>query len=322
MSCRGLTVPVGACFPRRMARRPKVGLIVPVHHVAFAETLRAARAAERAGLDAIWVPDHLINASAPRAGVLECWTVLAALAAVTQRVSIGPLVLTTAFRWPPLLAKQAATLDAIAPGRVVLGLGAGGFTYDATSVALGFEKLAPGERVAHVEETIACVRALLADDPARFVGRFAQASGARVWPRPAKPIPLVLAASRPRMLALAARAADGWNCPLPQELPAGLAALARAGRARETLAVSVFSIAVVAESDDAARRALERAGRAAQLFGDVESHHVFGGPERARERLADLARRGADEIVLDVRGLPVEEAIDLLAREVLPGLEV
>jgi alkanesulfonate monooxygenase SsuD/methylene tetrahydromethanopterin reductase-like flavin-dependent oxidoreductase (luciferase family) len=305
-----------------MARRPKLGLILPVHHVPFAETLRAARAAEQAGLDSLWVPDHLLNLGAPRAGVLECWTALAALAAATERASIGPLVLTTPFRWPPLLAKQAATLDAIAPGRVVLGLGAGGFTYEAACRALGFAKLTPGERIAHVEETIACVRALLADDPARFEGRFARAEGARVWPRPGKPIPIVLAASRPRMLALAARAADGWNCPLPHGLEAGLAALAGSGRARETIAVSVFSIAVVAESDDAARRALERAGRSAQLFGDVESHHVFGGPERARERIASLARRGADEVVLDVRGLPASEAIDLLAREVLPGLAV
>jgi alkanesulfonate monooxygenase SsuD/methylene tetrahydromethanopterin reductase-like flavin-dependent oxidoreductase (luciferase family) len=303
-----------------MARRPKLGLIVPVHHVPFAETLRGARAAERVGFESLWVPDHLTNAAAPRAGVLECWTVLAALAASTERASIGPLVLTTPFRWPPLLAKQAATLDAIAPGRVVLGLGAGGFTYEATCAQLGFPKLSPGERVAHVEETIACVRALLAGDPARFEGRFARAEGARVWPRPAKPIPIVLAASRPRMLALAARAADGWNCPLPAGLESGLAELARLGRARETLSVSVFSIAVVAESEAAARRALERAGRGAQLFGDVESQHVFGGPERVRERLADLARRGAEEVVLDVRGLPVEEAIDLLAREVMPGL--
>jgi alkanesulfonate monooxygenase SsuD/methylene tetrahydromethanopterin reductase-like flavin-dependent oxidoreductase (luciferase family) len=304
-----------------MARRPKLGLILPVHHVSFEQTLRAARAAERAGFESLYVPDHLLNQGAPRAGVLECWTVLAALAASTERATLGPLVLTTAFRWPQLLAKQAATLDAIAPGRLVLGLGAGGFTYEATCAQLGFPKLAPGERVAHVEETIACVRALLADDPARYVGRFARAEGARIWPRPARPIPIVLAASRPRMLALAARAADGWNCPLPHELEAGLAALARAGRARETLAVSVFSIAVIAESDDAARRALERAGRAAQLFGDVEAHHVFGGPERAGERLAALARRGADEVVLDVRGLPPDEAIDLFARKVLPGLE-
>ncbi len=300
--------------------RPRVSLIVPAHHVAFADALRAARAAERAGLDGVWVPDHLLNQAAPRAGVLECWTLLAALAAATERIRFGTLVLTTAFRHPPLLAKQAATLDAIAPGRLRLGLGAGGFTYEKTCAQLGFPQLSGADRVRHVEETLDCLRALWRDDPASFAGRFASAEGARVWPRPAQPIPIVLAAQQPRMLALTARKADGWNCPLPHALDAGLAALARAGRAPASLDVSVFAIGVLGASDDDARRALARAGPAAQLFGDVEAHHVFGGPERARARIADLARRGAHEIVLDLRGLPIDEAVDLLAREVLPGL--
>ncbi len=295
-------------------------MFVPAHHVAYADALRVAHAAERAGLDGIWVPDHLLNQSAPRAGVLECWTLLAALAAATERIRLGTLVLTTAFRHPPLLAKQAATLDAIAPGRVALGLGAGGFTYEATCAQLGFAPLSPGDRVRHVKETIDCLRALWRDDPARFAGRFARADGARVWPRPARPIPLVLAAERPRMLALAARKADGWNCPLPPRLESGLAALAREGRDPATIDTSVFAIGVLGASDADARRALERAGPSAQLFGDVETHHVFGGPARARDRIADLARRGAQEVALDLRGLPADEAIDLLAREVLAGL--
>jgi len=141
-----------------------------------------------------------------------------------------------------------------------------------------------------------------------------------VWPRPARAIPIVLAAQRQRMLELTARKADGWNCPLPSALETGLAALARAGRDPRTLDVSVFAIAVLGANDADARRALERAGPTAQLFGDVETEHVFGGPARARERIADLARRGAREIVLDLRGRPVDEAVDLLAREVVRAL--
>jgi alkanesulfonate monooxygenase SsuD/methylene tetrahydromethanopterin reductase-like flavin-dependent oxidoreductase (luciferase family) len=302
------------------AARPRVSLIAPAHHVGFADVLRAACAAERAGLAGVWVPDHLLNQAAPRAGVLECWTLLAALAAATERIRLGTLVLTTAFRHPPLLAKQAATLDAIAPGRIALGLGAGGFTYEATCAQLGFPRLSPGERVRHVEETMDCLRALWRDDPASYAGRFARAEGARVWPRPARPIPLVLAARQPRMLALAAREADGWNCPLPHELETGLAALARAGRDPASIDVSVFAIGVLGATDADARRALERAGPSAQFFGDVEALHVFGGPERVRARLVELARLGAQEIVLDLRGVPVDEAVDLLAREVLPGV--
>lgn len=301
--------------------RLRTSLILPVHGTAFETTLEAARAAERAGLDGVWVPDHLLNRGSPRSGVLECWTTLAAVAASTRSIGVGTLVLTTAFRQPALLAKSAATLDALAPGRVTLGVGAGGFTYADTCRQLGFPELTAAERVAHVEETLQCLRTLLSEDPASYQGRFARARDARIFPRPERPIRTVVAARGLRMLGLAARLADGWNCPLPWELEAGLARIEAAGRPRDAIEVGVFSIAVLGASDDEARRALERAGRSAQIFGDVESRHVFGGPARAIERLADLRRRGAAHVTLDVRGAPVHEMVDLLARDVLPALE-
>lgn len=300
--------------------REGVGLILPMHGIDFRDALGAARAAESAGLAAVWVPDQLLNPGRPEVGVLACEAVLSAVAAATERVAVGTLVLTTAFRHPPLLAKQLATVEAVARGRLVLGLGAGGMTYAATCEQLGYAPLAPRDRIAHVEETVACLRTLFRDDPASFSGRFARASGARIHPRPAQPVPVVLAARRPRMLELTARVADGWNCPLPQELEDGLAALERLGRPRGEIDVSAFSIAVLGENEADARRALERAGRAAQLFGDVERHHVFGGPERAAECIADLQRRGAGHVALDPRGRPPGEAVELLARDVLPRL--
>jgi alkanesulfonate monooxygenase SsuD/methylene tetrahydromethanopterin reductase-like flavin-dependent oxidoreductase (luciferase family) len=300
--------------------RLAIGLLLPMHGVAFSDTLAAARAAEAGGLDAVWVPDQLLNAGRPRAGVLECETVLAAVAACSERVEIGPLVLTTPFRHPPLLAKRLATIEAMAPGRLRVGLGAGGMTYAAACAQLGFPHLRPAERVAHVGETVACLRALWSDDPASFHGRFAQAEGVRIHPRPERPVPIVLAARGPRMLDLVARVADGWNCPLPDELEQGLAALARRGRGPDDLSVSCFAIGVLGESEAAARRNLERAGPAAQLFGDVESRHVFGDPQRAAERLAELQARGASQVSLDLRGLPIGESVALLVEEVLPRL--
>ncbi|MFN8544089.1 MAG: LLM class flavin-dependent oxidoreductase [Candidatus Binatia bacterium] len=291
-----------------MAGRPTLTLALPVHGVPFATTLAAARAAEAGGLDGVWVPDHLLNVERPDAGVLECWTALAAVAAATTRVMVGPLVVTTPFRHPPLLAKQAATLDAIASGRVILGLGAGGFTYDVACAQFGYVPLAPGARVRHVADTIACLRRMWTED-------------GPLHPRPARAIPIVVAAHRARMMAVVARAADGWNCPLPELLEPGLRALAAHGRARDTIGVSVYTVAVLGPTEEAARAALVRAGRPAQMFGDVERHHVFGAPGRAAAKLAELVRRGADHVVLDVRGLPVPEAVDLLAREVVPLLE-
>lgn len=298
----------------------RCSIALPVHGTPFAHTLAVARAAEEAGFDGVWVPDHLINLSRPAAGVLECWTVLAAVAATTTRLQVGPLVIATPLRQPALLAKQAATLCDLAPGRVALGLGSGGFTYDAACVQLGIEPLSAADRVDHVAETIGCARVLLGKDPATFTGRFLTALDARVFPRPAQRLPIIVAAERPRMIQLAARLADGWNCPRPENLEAGLSALAQAGRARSTIQVSTYVVTVIAESDAAADHALMRAGPAAHAFGNVEQHHIVGGPGRVLERIADFARRGVDELVLDLRGTPHLEAIALLRGEVLEHL--
>ncbi len=291
-----------------------------MHGVAFADALDAARAAERAGLAAAWVPDQLLNVGRPEAGVLPCEAVLAAVAAVTTRISLGPLVLTTPFRHPPMLAKQMAGIEALAPGRLLLGLGAGGMTYADAADALGFERLSGADRVAHVEETIDCLRTLWREDPADFEGRFAWARATRIHPRPLTHVPIVLAAEGPRMLELTARKADAWSCPRPWGLAEGLDRLEALGRPRDSLDVSVFAIAVLGANEADAAAALKRAGPSAQLFGDVEEHHVFGGPERAAARIAKLHAEGAAQITLDPRGRPAPESIDLLVREVLPLL--
>ena len=87
-----------------------------------------ARSAEAAGFDSIWMGDHLLyrEDGRPERGPWEAWTLLAALAAATERVDLGPLVACTAFHPPGVLAKMAATLDEVAGGRFVLGLGAAG----------------------------------------------------------------------------------------------------------------------------------------------------------------------------------------------------
>lgn len=120
----------------------KIGIQLPEveWEVPFPEYLAMARAAEDVGFDSIWVGDHLLYdlPAGPR-GPWEAWTTLAAIAAITDRVELGPLVASTSFHAPTMLAKQAATVDAASEGRLIVGLGAGwnrreyeafGFAYD------------------------------------------------------------------------------------------------------------------------------------------------------------------------------------------------
>ena len=120
---------------------PSVGIQLPEveREVRWPEYVAMARAAEAVGFDSIWVGDHLLyrGDGRPERGPWEAWTLLAGLAAATERVALGPLVACTAFHAPAMLAKQAATVDEISGGRLVLGLGAGWNPTDFSAFEIG-----------------------------------------------------------------------------------------------------------------------------------------------------------------------------------------
>ncbi len=101
-----------------------------------------ARAVEDGGFDSLWIGDHLAYdlPGGVQRGPWECWTALAALAAVTERVQLGPLVASTGFHEPTMLAKQASTVDAISGGRLILGLGAGGTSAEYRAFGFAYDK--------------------------------------------------------------------------------------------------------------------------------------------------------------------------------------
>jgi probable F420-dependent oxidoreductase len=165
---------------------------------------------EQAGLDSIWLYDHLLYRwpGRPTDGIWECWTTLCALAEATQRVELGTLVLCTAFRNPALLAKMAATLDEISNGRLTLGLGAGWHQPEFEAFGIPFD-----HRAARFEEAIAIIKPLLQQGRVDFRGTYYAAPNCELIPRGprASGPPLLLAGSGPRMLELIARHADAWN---------------------------------------------------------------------------------------------------------------
>jgi alkanesulfonate monooxygenase SsuD/methylene tetrahydromethanopterin reductase-like flavin-dependent oxidoreductase (luciferase family) len=164
--------------------------------------------AEAVGLDSLWVCDHFLSGPAgrPAEAIHEGWTILAALAASTNRIELGQLVMCVSFRSPALLAKMAVTADGVGGGRLVLGLGAG--WYDPEYLAFGFPT---DHRVGRFEEALQIIGALLRGERLTFAGRYHQVRDAVLLPSPDRPIPILVAGNGPRMLRLTARYADAWN---------------------------------------------------------------------------------------------------------------
>ena len=198
-------------------RRLKVGLILPDTEremggatARWSDLAQMARMAEQLGFDSIWNADHLIYRFPGKEvqGPWESWSLLAALAAVTSRVEIGPLVSCTSFRNPALLAKIADTVDEISGGRLVLGLGAG--WHEPEYVAFGYPF---DHRVSRFAEAIAIIHGLLRSGTVDFEGDYYRAANCELRPRGPRPSgpPIMIGSTAPRMLGLLATYGDIWN---------------------------------------------------------------------------------------------------------------
>jgi probable F420-dependent oxidoreductase len=192
----------------------------------WADIRLMARRAEELGFDSVWVEDHLLfrHDGGPAQGVWEGWALLAAIAAVTSRVEIGPLVSCVSFRHPAVLAKQADTIDEISGGRLVLGLGAGWHAAEYEAFGLPFD-----HRVGRFEEALRIVHALLREGHVDFDGRYHRLRGCELRPRGPRPAgpPILIGSIGERMLGLLARYGDAWNAYFTHtgNQPAGVAPL-------------------------------------------------------------------------------------------------
>jgi len=179
-----------------------------------AEVLEQARVADGTGWHGVWLADHYMpntgDTTPARGDTFECWALLPALAAVTERVRIGTLVSPTSVHHPALLAKRASTIDWLSGGRMVLGLGAGWQINE--HHAYGIELEPPGKRVSRFEESIQIVRSMLSAESTTFHGAYYDITDAPCDPKPVQsPLPLLVGTHSPRMLRITARHADEWN---------------------------------------------------------------------------------------------------------------
>jgi alkanesulfonate monooxygenase SsuD/methylene tetrahydromethanopterin reductase-like flavin-dependent oxidoreductase (luciferase family) len=188
----------------------KLGVQLPeVERVVRRDELAAmARAAEECGFDSIWVGDHLLYRGDGRSerGPWDCWTTLAWLAGITERVELGPLVACTAFHPPGILARQAAAVHELSGGRLVAALGSGWNEEEFRAFGVPQD-----HRVSRFEEAFTIIRRLLAGERVTFDGRFHSTSDAVLLPPLARAPKLMIGANAPRMLSITLPHVDAWN---------------------------------------------------------------------------------------------------------------
>lgn len=193
-----------------MTRTLRFGICTD-QNLGWEKTVERWQRFEALGFDSAWDCDHWVQPSRPAGPYFEAWTLLAALAARTERIRVGVLVSSNTFRHPAWLAKEAATVDHISNGRLELGFGAGWYVPEHEMLGIPFPE--PKELVDRFEEAVEVMDLLLRNEVSSFEGRHYRLRDAAFRPGPVqKPRPpLTLGAHGPRMLGIVARKADSWN---------------------------------------------------------------------------------------------------------------
>jgi probable F420-dependent oxidoreductase len=272
----------------------RVGIQLPEveRDVRWPEYVAIARAAEDAGFDSIWMGDHLLyrDDGRPERGPWDAWTILAGLAAVTERVRLGPLVACLGFHPPGVLARMAATVDEIGRGRLVLGVGAGWNEPEFRAFGLTFD-----HRVDRFEEAFTIVRGLLSGERVTLHGTYVRAEDAVLLPAPAQRPKLMVGSTGERVLAITLPHVEAWNTwydlygnsvdGFERENAKVTAAAQRAGRDPSEIERSACVLVAIDRGAD------ER--RMPEDYAPVE-----GNPRAVAEHLRELAAAGAHEAIL------------------------
>ncbi|QUR68379.1 LLM class flavin-dependent oxidoreductase [Mycobacterium spongiae] len=253
-------------------RRVEWFLFLPQIRLSVPDIVERARNAEASGFNGVAFIDHL---EAPRRSDENIWEAMGIatwVAAKTQRVKIGHLVLCDAFRHPAVLAKQAVTLSAASDGRFELGLGAGSWPAEFTRFGVG-----PQDAVARVEQLerhLVLIKRYWAD------GELGQA------PKPTHPIPLVLGGHGRRMMELVAKYADWWNLQADQ-----LDRLTRLAPAAGSARLSVQQVVGFVRSDSDPKAVREVSGR---RYGRLGSGLACGDADQLVQHFVGLAAQGVE----------------------------
>jgi F420-dependent oxidoreductase-like protein len=309
-----------------MERRPRFGVTLPQIKRSWQETRATATLLDGLGYDSLWVCDHLYGVPMPSLPIFEAWSLLAAVASITERAQLGTLVTPPFFRNPAVLAKQIATIDHVSNGRTIAGLGSGWFEAEFQAYGAPFPPLA--ERMRALEEAVQILRGMWTQEKTTVAGRHFSVKDALCEPKPVRRPPILIGGGGERLLmGIAARHADIWNnlAVFQPQLGAKVDALRRRcaelGRDFDTIEVSQQCVVVIEETGQAARASLEKAKKiyGGHMGAGLEEHGIWGAPEQVIERIERHRRLGCSLFVIEFFGRDTRVPAQLFADKVMPA---
>lgn len=288
----------------------EIHLYLPQMRLSFEQLEVHARNAEAAGFSGMAFMDHFAPPMAETQPMYEALVTATWLAARTERLRMGHLVLCDAFRHPAVLAKQVASIDHASGGRFELGLGWG--SVPAEFDMFGIDQQSAGARIRRLDETLQVLRALWSGESVDFDGEFHHLRGARQRPVPVGHIPIVIGATGKKTLELVARHADWWNLQIGnlhrlEELRA------QTGEARTSVQQMVCFIPSEKERAEVEAAARQRFS----AFGDVI---MFGTAPELVDQIGALADRGVERVYTWFTDFAAPATLAAFGSEVIPHL--
>ena len=311
-----------------MAANIHFGVTIPQIKRTWAEAKANSVEFEAMGYDSLWVCDHLYGPQSPQIPILEAWSLISAVAAVTSKVEIGTLVTPAGMRNAAHLGKIIATVDNIAEGRIIPGLGAGWMPREFTDFGVDF--LSTGQRLGQLRETVELLKRMWTEPSVTYDGKFVKAQNLVCEPKPVRVPPILIGGSGEKVtLKLAAQHADIWNhqaarqSELPQKVEVLKQRCAEVGRDPSSITISQQCLVTIAPDEESAGPMVETAKK---IFGGHMGDPtgplaIAGSPQRVKEQIQKHIDLGCTMFLMEFFGRDTREPAALFAEKVLPAFK-
>jgi len=305
----------------KQARKIEFGLFSPQAGLSYQALLARASTLEKLGYHSMWLVDHMWTRAMPEADLLECMALLSALAARTEKLRLGVMVLCNSYRNPALLAKSLCTIDQVSGGRLEVGMGAGWMEEEYR--AYGYEFPPIGIRLKQFEESLQILKSMFTEKRTNFDGRYYRLVDAINNPKPVQTPhpPITIGGSGEKvMLRLVAEYADRWNLPAGyRSLDDKLAAFERhreaAGRAPGAIEISEQLLVCLGRSEEE----VEQKWKIATRLKPFVYTGIKGTPAQIVDELKARVAKGITMFTILFSDFAPPETLELFANEVMPA---